>query len=140
MQASSTYSSYLYGNETLRLLQLHDVGTPLFVYLAWNNVHSPNEAPVNYLQPNLHIHDKNRQALAGMMSALDDQLTAVIDGLKAKQMWGNTVLIFTTDNGGNLGGSGINYPLRGGKYTFWQGGCRGNAFVSGECPPRAVSV
>lgn len=44
-------------------------------------------------------------------------------------------MIFTTDNGGNLGGSGCNYPLRGGKYTFWQGGVRGNSFISGGLVP-----
>lgn len=36
--ASATYSSYLYGNETLRLLAAHDETVPLFIYLAWNNV------------------------------------------------------------------------------------------------------
>eukprot|EP00037_Helgoeca_nana_P018477 m.176803 g.176803 ORF g.176803 m.176803 type:complete len:685 (-) comp24460_c0_seq1:2944-4998(-) len=137
--ASSFYSSYLYGNETLRMLDAHDETIPLFVYLAWNNVHSPCEAPDNYLEVNSEIKDKSRQGLAGMMSAIDDQLTAVVDGIKAKgSMWDNTFLVFTTDNGGNLGGSGCNYPLRGGKYTFWQGGVRGQAFVSGGLLPPAM--
>eukprot|EP00041_Stephanoeca_diplocostata_P011247 m.182865 g.182865 ORF g.182865 m.182865 type:complete len:715 (+) comp18473_c0_seq2:123-2267(+) len=134
--ASATYSSYLYGNETLRLLDAHDASVPVFIYLAWNNVHSPCEAPDNYLVPNMEINNTARRNLAGMMAALDDQLTAVIDGFKTKGMWDNTFFIFTTDNGGNLGGSGINYPLRGGKYTFWQGGCRGNSFVAGGLIPQ----
>ena len=32
-----------------------------------------------------------------MMSALDDQLPAVIDGFKAKGMWENTLMVFTTE-------------------------------------------
>ena len=32
--ASATYSSYLYGNETLRLLEAHDATVPLFIYLV----------------------------------------------------------------------------------------------------------
>jgi hypothetical protein len=87
----------------------------LFIYLAWNNVHDPCEAPDNYLAVNSEIQNKARQSLAGMMSAIDDQLTAVVDGFKSAGLWDNTFLIFTTDNGGNLGGSGCNYPLRGGK-------------------------
>jgi arylsulfatase A-like enzyme len=66
--------------------------------LAWNNVHSPCEAPDNYLEVNSEIKDKSRQGLAGMMSAIDDQLTAVVDGIKAKgSMWDNTFLVFTTE-------------------------------------------
>eukprot|EP00966_Prymnesium_polylepis_P199503 4623331-Prymnesium_polylepis.1 len=70
-----------------------------------------------------------------MVSALDDSLTAVVDAFKAKGMWERTLMVITTDNGGNLGGSGINYPLRGGKYTFWQGGVRGIGVVGGGLLP-----
>ena len=129
--ASGTYSAFLYANETLRLLARHDPATPLFVYLAWNNVHDPNEAPPEYVAKHPHIANMPRRQLAGMMSALDDTLTAVIDGLKAKQMWDDTLLVVSTDNGGNLGGSGCNWPLRGGKYTWWQGGVRGVGMVGG---------
>lgn len=129
--ASSTYSSYLYGNETVRLLDLHDPTVPFFAYLAWNNVHDPDEAPENYLNKHKNIKDTGRRNLAAMMSALDDGIMSVVSKLKEKGMWEDTVFIFTTDNGGNLGGSGINYPLRGGKYTFWQGGCRAVGFVGG---------
>ena len=129
--ASATYSAFLYANETLRLLDAHDPSVPLFVYLAWNNVHDPNEAPPEYVARHPTIADMPRRQLAGMMSALDDTLTAVIDGLKAKQMWDDTLLVVSTDNGGNLGGSGYNWPLRGGKYTWWQGGVRGVGMVAG---------
>ena len=136
--ASATYSSYLYGNETLRMLDNHDPDQPLYVYLAWNNVHDPNEAPANYIRPHLNISDRNRRNLAAMVSALDDQMIAVVDKLKDKGMWDNTLLVFSTDNGGNLGGSGINWPLRGGKYTFWQGGVRALGFVAGGFVPDAL--
>ena len=126
------------GNETLRLLAAHDAAVPLYIYLAWNNVHSPCEAPDNYLAVNSEIKDHGGQGLAGMLSALDDQLTDVIDGFKAKGIWDNTLMIFSTDNGGNLGGSGCNFPLRGGKYTFWHGGVRGNAFVAGGLLPATM--
>ena len=82
------------------------------VYLAWNNVHDPNEAPETYIQKHATIRNEGRRNLAAMVSALDDSLTAVVDMFKAKGMWEHTLFVLTTDNGGNLGGSGINYPLR----------------------------
>merc|ERR1712054_708487 len=69
--ASSTYSSYLYGNETLRLLDAHDPSIPFFAYLAWNNVHGPNQAPDLYNDMHADIVDLGRRNLSAMMSALD---------------------------------------------------------------------
>lgn len=43
----------------------HDASVPVFIYLAWNNVHSPCEAPDNYLAPNMEINNTARRSLAG---------------------------------------------------------------------------
>lgn len=61
-------------------------------------------------------------------------------------MYNNSVMLFTTDNGGELpyapelgpgGGAGSNYPLRGGKFSLWEGGVRGLAFIHSPLLPWA---
>lgn len=62
--------------------------------------------------------------------------------LKRKGMWDNLLFVFSTDNGGPIyynGSAGANnYPLRGGKMNNFEGGIRGNAFVSGGFLPPSV--
>ena len=52
---NGTYSVYLYGNESIRYIRNHDPDTPLFMYLAWNVVHAPCEAPQYYIDQNQRI-------------------------------------------------------------------------------------
>lgn len=132
---NGTYSSYIYGNATLDFLRKQSTDTPFYIYLAWNNVHAPCEAPAYYENLNSHIQDKNRRLFGGMVTAIDDAMQAIVDQLKAQNMYDNTIIVFTTDNGGNLGGSGSNWPLRGGKYTFWEGGVRGTSFIHSPLLP-----
>lgn len=54
-------------------------------------------------------------------------------------MYDNTLIIFTSDNGGPIyePGAASNHPLRGSKYNDWEGGVRTNAWVSGAISPVA---
>ena len=51
-----------------------------------------------------------------MLAALDDSLGAVLSRLKARGMYDNTIIVFTTDNGGPANGfdanAANNFPLR----------------------------
>lgn len=56
-------------------------------------------------------------------------------------MWENSLVVFHSDNGGEIIFKGIcggnNWPLRGGKFSNFEGGIRVNAFVSGGWVPTA---
>eukprot|EP00662_Eupelagonemidae_sp_cell21_P057432 gene57432-biopygen35817 len=52
-------------------------------------------------------------------------------------MWGSTLVIFSADNGGETMDAGNNLPLRGTKFTLWEGGLRTAAFVAGPLIPPA---
>ena len=64
---------------------------------------------------------------AGMVEAMDDAVGIVLDKLEALGLADNTVIVFTSDNGGVSSGdaySTSNLPHRGGKGRQWEGGIR----------------
>merc|ERR1719162_919392 len=73
---------------------------------------------------------------------MDWTLGKIVNKLKQKQMWDNTLMVVSSDNGGpvyylpSIGfGAASNLPLRGGKMADWEGGIRVNAFVTGGAIP-----
>ena len=56
------------------------------------------------------------QSILGMVSALDDAVGTVVDTLKQKELYDNSIILFTTDNGGPSNGfdgnAASNFPLR----------------------------
>ena len=54
---------------------------------------------------------------------LDDLVGQVVDGLEAAGLWDNSLLVFHSDNGGEILGGGLcggnNWPLTGGKFSNW---------------------
>ena len=68
-----------------------------------------------------------------MLSKLDESVGRVVTTLADKNMLNDTIIMFTTDNGGPAAGFDVNYasnwPLKGVKDTLWEGGVRGAAFL-----------
>ena len=83
---------------------------------------------------------KCRQIYHAMVATLDEIIGNITTLLKQYNLWDNTLLILSSDNGGPvpLGESGSNNtPLRGSKYSRWEGGIRVAAFVSGGYLPES---
>ncbi|KAK8762785.1 hypothetical protein V5799_025949 [Amblyomma americanum] len=93
-----------------------------------------------------YIQEASRRVYAGMMDAMDQSVGQVFQALSEAGMLDNTVVVFSSDNGGSPFGvhssRGFNWPLRGAKGSLWEGGTRAAAFVWSPllARPRRVST
>jgi arylsulfatase len=94
---------------------------PFFLYFAHSMPHVPLGVSDNF-------KGKSDQGMYGdVIEEIDWSVGQIIETLKKFQLEDNTLIIYTSDNGpwlsyGNHGGSA--YPLRGGKFTAFEGGIR----------------
>ena len=91
-----------------------------FLYVAYNAVHSPPEAPDEDIK-NV-TGNKKRDTLMAMIKHLDLGVGKIVSSLKKHNIFDNTLLIFLTDNGGSKTMSANNAPLRGFKQMDYEGG------------------
>lgn len=98
---------------------------PFFLYLAYNAVHAPLQAPQKYLDRFKNITDQKRLPFAAMLSAMDDGVGNVLATLRKNNLEENTLIFFLADNGGPTPSTtSINDPLRGFKGQVFEGGVR----------------
>ncbi|KAL4235780.1 hypothetical protein ACF0H5_004171 [Mactra antiquata] len=128
----TTYSTYLYAQRAQKIIEDHDKSKPLFLYLPFQAVHDPIQVPQRFEDMYPNIQTDVRRKYCGMVSALDEAIGNVTDTLRKNNMFDESLIIFTADNGGWVTQGGNNYPLRGGKVTVFEGGTRGAAFVVGS--------
>lgn len=121
-------------DEALRVID-HAGDQPFFLYFAHYAPHTPMEAKaddVRHFEAKLRPGQHHQNAVyAAMVKSLDDSVGRVLDHLKQSGMEQNTLVIFTSDNGGYIGtekGQTVpvtsNAPLRSGKGSLYEGGIR----------------
>ncbi|CAE8635175.1 unnamed protein product [Polarella glacialis] len=138
----TAYVEELFTENTLGIIERHDPAEPLFLFHSFHLVHTPLQVPASWEQEFGFLTNDAQRKYAAMTAYMDDVTGQIVRKLEEKNMWENTLLVMSSDNGGPtynippLGpGAANNAPLRGGKMSDWEGGIRVNAFVSGGAIP-----
>lgn len=132
------YSTQLIGRDAVGYIDSRTAETPFYLYLAFNAPHTPYQAPKEYVDRYPDIADPTRRTYAGMVTCLDDEIGRVVSALERKSLRSKTLIIFHSDNGGTTNAMFAgqmtdlsktklpcdNGPLRDGKGTLFEGGCR----------------
>ncbi|XP_028175742.1 arylsulfatase B-like isoform X3 [Ostrinia furnacalis] len=125
-------------DRAIKIIYNHNESQPLFLHLTHNAPHSGT--PGGKLQPplysavkNRHIAHTERRLYAEVVNSIDRNVGRVVRALGEKGMLDDTIIIFASDNGaptiGEMNNWGVNLPLRGKKFTPWEGGVRVPAFI-----------
>lgn len=103
----------------------HDA--PFFLYLAYNAPHTPIQPPKDWLdkvrrrEPDI---TDARAKLVALIEHMDDGIGKVMATLEETGAAKNTLVIFTSDNGGQVSVQANNGPLRDGKQSMYEGGLK----------------
>ena len=121
----ATYVTDYFTDEALQAIKANK-DRPFFMYLAYNAPHTPLQATREDYDALPQIKDHTRRVYAAMIRNLDRNIGRVLAELKAQGLDQNTLVIFTSDNGGAhyIGLDDLNKPYRGWKATFFEGGTR----------------
>ena len=124
------YSTHLIAREAVRLIHEKPADQPLFLYVPFNAVHAPHQVPEKYKKPYTALPEP-RRTYAGMVAAEDEAVGQIIAALEAKGLRQNTLIVWSSDNGGpSPGRVTSNGSLRAGKGTLYEGGVRVCAFAT----------
>lgn len=102
-------------------------GGPFMLYLAYNAPHTPIQPPdewvrrVKQREPDM---PERRAKLVALIEHMDHGIGQVLAKLESTGLAANTLVVFTSDNGGQSDVGANNGPFRGGKQDLYEGGIR----------------
>lgn len=124
LNAPRIYQTDLFTDKSLEFIEAHK-DNRFFLFLSYGAAHAPIQAKKAHYDRLAHIQDPDQRAFYAMISAADEGLGKIWDKLEALGLEENTLVIFTSDNGGatylEINTSG---KLRGGKFSHFEGGLR----------------
>ncbi len=120
----------MYANLADDVISSHDYDSgPLFLYMALQNIHGPRETDEDFYDLWRQEDYVRRRQISAMIYSMDLTMAGVKQSLADAGVLDNTIVVFTSDNGGQANTGASNWPLRGGKDTWWEGGMRVPSFV-----------
>jgi len=117
------YLTDYYTNEAIKVIEANR-NRPFFLYLAHWGIHNPLQALKSDYDEFAHVDDHALRVYSAMIRALDRGIGRVLGALQDNGLSDNTLVIFTSDNGGAgyIALPDINKPYRGWKLTHFEGG------------------
>ncbi|MGQ0612172.1 MAG: sulfatase-like hydrolase/transferase [Planctomycetaceae bacterium] len=125
----ANYLTEAFGREAALFLE-RSRDRPFFLFLSFNAVHAPLQAPKQVEERLAGIADPRRRTYAAMVTAMDDAVGVVLAKLRETGLDRRTLVIFLNDNGGpTRQTTARNRPLRGIKGQLYEGGIRVPLFL-----------
>ena len=152
IQPNNTNNAYLpelLNAKVEQLIRNVDSGQPFYLYYATPVPHTGYQpyTAVQHTMPQYQLRPPvfqfpdafpERKKQIGIIQVLDESFKRLTDALTNKGVMNNTIIVFFSDNGApvtELGflsrgaNHGVNWPLRLGKGTYFEGGIRTAAFI-----------
>ena len=137
------YSTDLIADGAANFIKEHSKDGPYFCYVPFNAPHSPFQVPAKYLQQYAHLGNaktanakggrkiagNRKQILAAMTACMDEGIGRILKAIEESGKAKNTIVWFSSDNGGIGAVKENNLPLRGNKLDVFEGGVRVPACV-----------
>ena len=119
------YLTDYYTDQAVKVIEANK-NRPFFLYLAHWAPHTPLQASKEDYEALSHIELHRERVYAAMIRSLDRGVGRVMQALKTNGIDENTLVMFTSDNGGAgyIGLPDVNEPYRGWKITLFEGGIR----------------
>jgi arylsulfatase A-like enzyme len=128
MAPTGEHATDLFTREAVKYIKARSKkSTPFFLYLSYNAPHTPIQPPPDWLEkvrkraPDL---GEKRSKLVALIEHLDAAVGRVMAAVRQSGIERRTLVVFTSDNGGQLNVGADNGPLRGGKGCMYEGGLR----------------
>ena len=109
---------------------------PFFLYLSLQAPHAPLQARAEILSKIPQSSNPARDIYKAMLYDVDIAIDEIVKSLKDTNLYNDTIIVVTSDNGGAISHGASNYPLRGTKGTLFEGGTRVPTFLLG--PPHLL--
>jgi len=125
----------IYTEEAVQIISKQAArGEPFFLHLSYNAAHDPLTPPKRWVEkPHprcLHIRQTRRNLFCHLMQMIDEGLKIIRATMEVAGILENTIVLFSSDNGGMPMHGGFNYPLKAHKaQQNFEGSTRVPAFI-----------